>query len=80
MVYDGAVHAARRGEGEAMVHAGKVPHAVTRMAEGNRYTLILFFHIPADRLTQSPATKGSKECSGEDWLMPNAEGSHDPMW
>ena len=37
-----------RAEGSAVVHGGHVPHAVTRMTAGTRWSLILFFgrHCP----------------------------------
>jgi len=45
-VVEGAVRVVARSEGDATVHVGAVPHAVTAVTQGRRCTLILFFHIP----------------------------------
>ena len=42
-VYDGAVRALARRAGDATVHPSSLLHGVSRMHEGERYTLILFF-------------------------------------
>jgi len=42
-VYDGAVRAVDRRAGDATVHPSSLLHGVSRMHEGERYTLILFF-------------------------------------
>ena len=42
-VYDGAVHEITRGEGDATVHSSALLHGVTRMRNGTRYSMILFF-------------------------------------
>lgn len=39
----GAVRAIERGEGEATVHSSSLLHGVTRVREGVRYSLIMFF-------------------------------------
>lgn len=36
----------QRATGDVTAHTGKLPHAVTRMTEGHRYSLILFFGLP----------------------------------
>jgi len=45
-VVEGAVRVVARSEGDATVHVGAVPHAVTAVTQGQRCSLILFFHIP----------------------------------
>ena len=42
-VYDGAVHYVERREGDVTVHPPSLLHAVSRLAEGARYSLIIFF-------------------------------------
>ena len=42
-VFGGAVQAITRAEGEASVHSSSLLHGVSRMREGVRYSLILFF-------------------------------------
>ena len=42
-VYGGAVRPLRRGEGDATVHSSALLHGVTRMLEGTRCSLILFY-------------------------------------
>jgi hypothetical protein len=42
-LYDGRVQTIERAEGEAVVHTSALIHGVTRMSEGVRYSLILFF-------------------------------------
>ena len=42
-VYDGAVRVVSRRAGDATVHPSSLLHGVSRMREGSRYTLILFF-------------------------------------
>ncbi|EKX36258.1 hypothetical protein GUITHDRAFT_117613 [Guillardia theta CCMP2712] len=39
-----ALQLVRRDEGELSIHRGDVAHAVTKMQEGVRYSVILFFH------------------------------------
>ena len=43
-VFDGAVQAIKRHEGEVTVHGPPLLHAVSRVALGARYSLIMFFH------------------------------------
>ena len=38
-----------RSEGSETAHTGKLPHAVTRMTAGRRYSLILFLGMPCTR-------------------------------
>ena len=42
-LFEGAVHAIERDEGEATVHPSTLLHGVTRMQGGQRYSLLLFF-------------------------------------
>jgi len=42
-LYDGCIQTIERAEGEAIVHTSALIHGVTRMSEGVRYSLILFF-------------------------------------
>ena len=42
-LYDGRIQTLERAEGEAVVHTSALIHGVTRMSEGVRYSLILFF-------------------------------------
>ena len=42
-VYDGAVRAIDRRAGDATVHPSSLLHGVSRMVEGQRHTLIMFF-------------------------------------
>jgi hypothetical protein len=44
VVYSGKAHRLLREEGEATVHPPELLHAVSRMEEGVRYSLILFFN------------------------------------
>ena len=43
-VIDGAVQHISRSAGDATVHSSSLPHAVTAMRNGVRYSLIIFFH------------------------------------
>jgi len=42
-LYGGRIQTIERAEGEAVVHTSALIHGVTRMSEGVRYSLILFF-------------------------------------
>ena len=42
-IYDGAVRAIERREGTATLHPSSLMHAVSRMTEGTRHALIIFF-------------------------------------
>ena len=47
--FGGEVQIIRRAEGDATIHNSKLLHAVTRMVQGTRYTLIAFFRIGRGR-------------------------------
>ena len=42
-VYDGAVRVIERAEGDATVHSSSLLHGVSRMCEGVRHSLIMFY-------------------------------------
>lgn len=61
-VYDGALRAVSRREGEATVHPSNVLHAVSRLTAGVRYSLIMFFH----RRRLCPPMPSAEDVSSED--------------
>jgi hypothetical protein len=46
VLYDGALREVSRRPGTATVHAGDLVHGVSRIGQGERYALILFFDYP----------------------------------
>ena len=59
-LYGGRIQTIERAEGEAVVHTSALIHGVTRMSEGVRYSLILFFTGVA-----AAAAAGSEEAEDE---------------
>ena len=57
-LYGGRIQTIERAEGEAVVHTSALIHGVTRMSEGVRYSLILFF-------TGAAAAARSEEAEAE---------------
>lgn len=62
-LFDRAVHTIERSEGEATVHPGSLLHGVSRMQEGVRYSLIIFYGTKEGCL-QPPALTQFQTYSG----------------